>query len=352
MKAVQEELVHNPENGVTGGIWRVRREDGTSAVRKILLPPGAAPSRAAYWAASDRPAHWNWWRRELVAYERRAVEEWAEPALDMPQLLDVTRRPDGAVELWLEDVAGEPGPRWQPEHHAAAARALGRAQARTAGPGPWRAWDGLSSGFIHDYAESKPVDEAVWTNDEAWSHEFVAPYLGPLRGALERLHVERHRWYALLARLPRTLCHLDVWPANLIARPDGRIVLLDWSFAGDGALGEDPGNLIPDSVFDLFVPGERIAELDRAVTNAYLAGLAEAGWDGDPRLVRLAMCASMVKYHWLAPYMVRGAASPQRHYGGAPMEEAEHRYRQRGLAMAHLCALVDEARELERALGL
>jgi hypothetical protein len=348
-----EPLVHNPENGVTGGIWRVRRADGTSAVRKVLLPPGAgSPGKLAYWVASDRPDHWNYWRRELVAYERRAVQAWDELALDMPALLDVVARPDGGVELWLEDVAGQPGPRWEPAVHAVAARALGRAQGRAASDRTWRGWDWLSRGFIRGYAESKPVDEALWTDDEAWAHDLVAPNLRPLREALHRLHVERDRWYGLLGRLPRTLCHLDVWPANLIARPDGRTALLDWSFVGDGALGEDPGNLIPDSVLDDFLPGERIGEVDRAVTGAYLAGLAEAGWGGDPRLVRLAMCASVVKYHWLVPFMVRGASGAQRQYGGAPADDAVEHYRQRGFAMAHLCAMVEEARALERELGL
>jgi hypothetical protein len=348
-----EPLVHNPENGVTGGIWRVSREDGTTAVRKVLLPPGAGPSsKLAYWAASGRPDHWNYWRRELVAYECRAVEAWDEPALDMPRLLDVVARPDGGVELWLENVAGKPGPQWEPADHAALALALGRAQARTAGGGPWQRWDWISHGFIRDYAESKPVDAAVWADDEAWAHELVAPYLGPLREALHRLHVERHHWYGLLGRLPRTLCHLDVWPANLIARTDGSTVLLDWSFVGDGALGEDAGNLIPDSVLDLFLPGDRIGEVDRAVTGAYLAGLAEAGWDGDPRLVRLAICASMVKYHWLAPFMVQGAGGAQRQYGGAPADSSVEQFRQRGVAMTHLCGMAEEARALERELGL
>jgi hypothetical protein len=105
-------------------------------------------------------------------------------------------------------------------------------------------------------------------------------------------------------------------------------------------------------VFDQFLPAERIGELDRAVTDAYLAGLAEAGWNGDPQLVRLAICASAVKYHWLAPRMVRGAGGPQRAYGGAPMDGAEERYRERGIALAYLCAMVDEARALERALGV
>ncbi|MFI6345062.1 phosphotransferase family protein [Streptomyces sp. NPDC050560] len=70
-------------------------------------------------------------------------------------------------------------------------------------------------------------------------------------------------------RLPRTPCHLDVWPGNLIRRPDGEVVFLDWAFTGDGAVGEDVGNLIPDSVLDRFLPHESLDELDAAVTDAY-----------------------------------------------------------------------------------
>ena len=53
-----------------------------------------------------------------------------------------------------------------------------------------------------------------------------------------------------MERLPRAVCHLDVWPNNIIRRAAGEIVLVDWAFAGDGALGEDIGNLVPDCVFD------------------------------------------------------------------------------------------------------
>lgn len=34
----------------------------------------------------------------------------------------------------------------------------------------------------------------------------------------------------------------------------GESVLVDWAFTGDGALGEDVGHHIPDSVFDPFLP--------------------------------------------------------------------------------------------------
>lgn len=142
-----------------------------------------------------------------------------------------------------------------------------------------------------------------------------------------------------------------MWPLNLIARPDGRAVPLDWSFAGDGALGEDIGNLMPDWVFDRFLPGELLPDLDQAATEAYLTGLGEAGWEGDPRLVRLAICASAVKYHWLGPMSVRFAPNEQRDYGGGLTRDPQEKFRQRAVGPAHLCHWADEARDLARTLG-
>ena len=109
---------------------------------------------------------------------------------------------------------------------------------------------------------------------------------------LTRLHRERHDFYDLAEACPRTLCHLDVWPANLIQRDDGTFVLFDWSFCGDGALGEDVANLIPDAVFDLLVPASMLDDLAPAVEEAYLAGVGESGWDGDERWIRLGLRAA------------------------------------------------------------
>ena len=114
----------------------------------------------------------------------------------------------------------------------------------------------------------------------------------------------------MLEALPRTRCHLDVWASNAARRPDGTVALFDWSFCGDGARGEDIGNQVPDGVFDLFWPAERMAELETAVFGAYLDGLRLAGWDGDHREVRLAMTASCVKYAWLLPQMLAEADRP------------------------------------------
>ncbi|MFI2207337.1 phosphotransferase [Streptomyces sp. NPDC020192] len=99
-----------------------------------------------------------------------------------------------------------------------------------------------------------------------------------------RLRHDREWFLQVLKALPRTFCHLDLWPANVIsAGPDA--VLLDRAFAGDGALGEDLGNYPPDSVFDLFVPAARLPGYAAAAYDACPRGLRESGWRGDARLL-------------------------------------------------------------------
>ena len=155
-----------------------------------------------------------------------------------------------------------------------------------------------------------------------------------------------------MERLPRTLCHLDVWPNNLFARNDGTFTLVDWSFVGEGALGEDVGNLVPDSVFDLFVPARMLASLDRKVFDGYLSGLREAGWDGDERTVRLGMCASAIKYEWLGPLMLqRASEARQLRYGGEETADTGLLYAERGRALAFLASWAEEAKALAQELG-
>jgi hypothetical protein len=109
------------------------------------------------------------------------------------------------------------------------------------------------------------------------------------------------------AAAERTLCHLDVWPANLVD-DDGTSVLLDWSFAGDGAIGEDVANLIVDSFADGLMSVALLPELVVMATQEYIAGLRDGGWSGSSQAVQLAIAAcGAAKYSWFGP-VVAGRA--------------------------------------------
>jgi hypothetical protein len=105
---------------------------------------------------------------------------------------------------------------------------------------------------------------------------------------------EIHSFMDALDRLPRTLCHLDAYPRNLFAQDPARTVVIDWADFGIGAIGEDPSCLAFTSLFWFEADLADAHELDQIVFTSYLAGLADAGWQGDPRLVRFGYVASAV----------------------------------------------------------
>ena len=152
----------------------------------------------------------------------------------------------------------------------------------------------------------------------------------------------------------RALSHLDLWPANAISGSNGSpgTVLVDWAFTEDGALGEDIGNYVPDTVFDLFLPASQLPALEREMYGNYRAGLHRSGWRGDARLARLGMCASAVKYDWITALMLsRAGEEKQMDYGGTRLVSPGLRYRERGKTLAFLAGWAEEARMLAVQLG-
>ena len=293
------ELTHNAGNQATGGIWRVQGPAG----RAVLKLATAAGGGDRAWSTSEDPHHWNAWRREVLAYRSGfAHSVYAGAGLGAPRLLATVEPRPGVVALWLEDVAGLPGPDWGVGRLADLAHRLGAAQAAWAGrpvPHPW-----LSRRWLRQYVASKPVAEPV-----PWDHpRAAAVWPADVRAGLRVLWERRGELLDLAEALPRTTCHLDVWPMNLIARegPGAEIVLLDWAFAGAGAVGEDIGNLIPDSVADGLIDPGLLPEIDAAVTDGYLAGLGAGGWRGRDADVRRAIAITgAAKYCWLAPRMLQ-----------------------------------------------
>lgn len=348
--ALLEPLTHNPRNGVTGGVWAVFAGD-RSVVLKVLTRTKEATGR---WAASDDPRHWNYWRREAEVYASGLAQAWAPYGIRAPRLLACVERADGDVALWLERVRGEPGTRWEVRRHVEHARRLGTAQGRLhTAQGRLHTVDGLwlSHRFLRQYVGSNTLGQDLLDDDEAWRQPLVRDHFpAGLRHDMVRLHHDREWLLHIMESLPRALSHLDQWPANV--RSDGAdSVLYDWAFTGDGALGEDLGNYLPDSVFDLFVPAERLPGYAAAAYEAYLHGLRDSGWRGDERLVRLGVCASAVKYDWLTALSLARAGEEQMDYGGERAVSAELRYRERGLALAFLAGWAAEARVLAPEVG-
>jgi hypothetical protein len=312
----RETLRFNLDNPTTVVVERVRDASGRSRVRKELRRAGTTPPAVAHWSASTVPHRWNYWHREAEVYADAGLRAGlAGTGLTLP-VAEVVDHADGTT-LWLEDVPGVLGVDFTLADHVAFAAGLGRWQAGGPRDAPW-----ASRGFLRDYSTSRPGDPRVLDDD-----------------------AHREDLLTLVEGLPRTLCHLDAWVSNVIRRPDGEVSLLDWTFAGDGAVGEDLGNYLPDAVLDLFWPAERLPELERACFAAYLAGLREAGWAGTEREARLGVVASCVKYAWL-PLLLLQRAGDADHRAYHRTADAERLYRQRGLVFAHLVGWCDEALRL------
>ncbi|MBB2903038.1 hypothetical protein FHR75_003874 [Kineococcus radiotolerans] len=338
-------LRFNPDNATTGVVERVLAPDGTTRIHKQLRRAGTVTTAPAHWTSSATRSDWNYWAREAEVYtDPRLQASLTGTGLDLPTA-DVRPGEEG-IDLWLEDVPGTAGADFTLDDHVATATALGRWQARPLQPTP--AW--ASHGFLRAYSTSRPGDLTLVDDtaeaDAAWEQPLIRGTWPPdLRSGWARLLAHREDLLRVMETLPRTLCHLDAWVANVIRRPNGEVVLLDWAFAGDGAVGEDLGNYLPDAVFDLFWPAERLAELEAACWPAYLAGLRAGGWDGTDRDARLGVVASCVKYTWLLPLLLQKAADTE-HDAYHQRADAVHLHHQRGVALSHLVRWCDEALDL------
>jgi hypothetical protein len=170
--------------------------------------------------------------------------------------------------------------------------------------------------FNGAYLAGRPLPQATWLNRRLlrtradrnaafWSNLEAARALPLFRRGWpddlpERawgLFQARHALLDLLERLPHTLRHADADRRNLLARDQGsrsETVAIDWAYTGIGPIGEDVAPLVVSSVlwFKGVAPAD-LPELDAVAFDAYIAGLRDAGWHGDPRLARFGCTATM-----------------------------------------------------------
>jgi hypothetical protein len=299
---------------------------------------------------------WNYYKREPDAYQSGWLDD-LPGGLAAPRCFGVIEHPDGMCWIWLEDVGEEISSRWPLEQYGLVARHAGQFNGAYLVERSLPSWPWLSSGWLRGYiALSAPAMPLI---RNSLDHPLVRrTWPGDASDRLFRLWEERNLYLDALDRLPQTLCHLDLFRRNLFARKtvdgDDQTVVIDWSYTGRGAIGEELAPLVLAGAAFNEVDLAQAQALEGIVLDGYLEGLHQAGWRGDPRQVRLGYTAASLRYRFAELGNAMSLILDEsRHFWaervfGRPIEEAQDHWAQVGNLVD---GLTDEARELMDILG-
>ncbi|MBD2869073.1 phosphotransferase [Paenibacillus sp. IB182493] len=296
-------------NFVTGGVYRIsgNTEVGNGAVLSwtlILKVVIADPKR-------DDPVHYNYWRREVMAYQSGALRRLPAQFI-VPECYAVDEKDDGLVWLWLEDMKHEPRA-WERNDYAYAAEKLGEFQAAYLHGQPLPEWPWVNRGWMRSWInECKNYRTMPRTEDWTAASERVYALLDPFR-ELEGSIVD---WLAALDRLPKTFAHQDYYELNILWHADRcqerRIALIDWQFASISGIGEDLGRFLGLSVSVGQVPIDQFGEYRELLLSSYLKGMRDAGWRGDETLPRFGYLAAFaLRSVWEVPKLLQKLAQDE-----------------------------------------
>jgi hypothetical protein len=342
-----EDLPHATRTTATSRVLRVSTST-RSGIAKFISSGRDDPA----WGGSDDPGHLRYWRREPEFYQSGVPETYGEASVRAPGLLGCFDRPNGVV-LWVEDLGGRTGARLGLDDLALAGRRLGRAQAPQAmGLVPAEAFPWSRDALFSQLRSWEDVGWDAIYDDEMWRQPLIERHFSPhLRDSLIRFSEQRWDVLEMSKRLPQTICHHDAWLNNIFSFPDNT-TLIDWAFVGHGHLGCDAGNIVTDACGDLLLPAALLPEIDAAVSKGYTEGLAEAGWTGDHRSVRLGICLMAAKWSWLVPHQLRRAALDAHAVYGGKSVDSDHLYRERATMLGYLSSMATEAQQLARELNV
>jgi hypothetical protein len=290
---LSSEGIANPE-----GLFRLSGHGRTgqatrpwSVVLKILHKPDE----------DQHPRHLTYWKRELLAAQSQLLERLPGPVA-APRIYNAVEYDDSGW-LWMEHIAGNAIHPQTLAQYTFAARELGRFHGTylTGALLPQYPW------LCTEHCRWWLAWLESYKPESAWENPFVQGAFSRIaRARVERLWAEKERFLAVLTQVPQVLSHFDYQRRNLFIRVGAagqdEVVAIDWSAVGQGALGGDLNNLIGTSAVRFDVEPDDLAELEAGVIDAYAAGLGDAGWRGDARLVRLGYTA------WLALWY--GAVGP------------------------------------------
>lgn len=358
-------LTHGAINPVTAGLYQFcgTARDGEeqlswSAILKVIhwVDFSGTPLADGY---MNEPGDWNYWKREALVFRSGILENWNGDLVPV-RCYDVVDYADDCAWLWLEHVQDLPGTTWALERHLQAARHFGQFNGAYCGDRSIPDFPWLCKGFMRQWVGTSlalGVME-IAADPEFWKHPLVRQALPtPSAGRVLHLLEDADRLLAHLERLPQTLSHLDTDSVNLFARigdqGQDQTVVIDWSFLGMAAVGEDLGMQISGNLYGLHVDPAGARPYYEAALDSYVAGLRDAGWRGTPEAVRFASAtAASLRLIPFALEMLRellssegGASWADRlaEAQGSTVEETISRW---GQAVIFLLGLADEARQL------
>jgi len=254
------------------------------------------------------PSAWNYWKREILAY-RSGILAALPGNLAAARCYGITEHPNDEWRIWLEDVQ-EIQKVWGLAQHGITARHLGQFNgAYLAGHTlpPEQPW--MYRGRARDWITfAAPLFEPF----QHYARSDMGRRWLP-QHSVERIQrlIENHQSLLMqLDKLPVCLCHHDAFRRNLMLREGenagAQTIAIDWAMMGYGGVGEEIGVTTAVALYWLEVAADQAQELDRIVFESYVAGLRNAGWQGDVQLARFGYTTTAALVIGVAMTMIWG----------------------------------------------
>jgi hypothetical protein len=255
------------EVGLSSGLYRFT---GHAASADRFLPWSLILKVVPRSRDNDEPSKWDYWKREILAYESGLLENLAVD-LVAPRCFGISEFPGEQFGIWLEAVRKTGPDPWPLERFGLSARHLAHFNGAYLTGRPVQTLPWLSHGRIREWLA---MGEAGIQNlSQLARHRIGSTWL--TSRSVERTHRlwrDRQRLLDALAGLPRCLCHHDAFRRNLIARrtADGRdqTVAIDWAGMGIGVVGEELATLVSISLQFMNVGASEARGLDASHSTA------------------------------------------------------------------------------------
>ena len=246
----------------------------------------------------NEPTDWNYWKREALAYKSGILDKF-KGNLVTPRCYGVLEQSETSIWLWLEDIQELDRSIWNLDRHILAAKHFGEfngtyvANLPSLTDFPW-----LCTRFIQKWIQMSFAFgyEEIIINPDFWNHSLTKLIFSTsIRERVVSLSQAINSLTDILDQQTRTLSHQDTHFPNIFNRIDAasqtKTIVIDWSYLGLAAIGEDLGNQIAGNLFNLYFDPSNAQIYYADAINAYMDGLRQSGWNDDRKKVEFA-CAT------------------------------------------------------------